>query len=347
MGNHAKIPVTVLTGFLGSGKTTLVNRILTADHRHRIAVIENEFGDIPIDNALVLSGDEEIIEMSNGCCLCCTARTDLIDILRRLLERQDRFDRVLIETSGMADPNPVAQTFFVDEEVAANFELDGIVTMVDALHVDAHIDEVADNGVGAHVTDQIAFADRVILNKTDLVSPSKADSVAERIRRVNSTADIIRSSYADVDVADVLGIGAFTGAGRNAEDPDRMDGGTHLHDPTLVSVELEIEDDVDLAAVESWVAGLLRDRDEDVYRIKGLLSLVGDPRRFVLQGIHSMFEITPGTPWGGDRRSTRVVLIGRNLDREELSRDLRSCAAGVAAFGDPASCGAPSATGTL
>ncbi|WP_221332547.1 CobW family GTP-binding protein [Nocardiopsis composta] len=321
--------MTVLTGFLGSGKTTLVNRILTADHEHRIAVIENEFGDIPIDDALVLSGDEEIIEMSNGCCLCCTARTDLIDILRRLLERQDRFDRILIETSGMADPNPVAQTFFVDEEVAANFELDGIVTMVDALHAEAHLEEGSGDGVGSHVADQIAFADRIVLNKTDLVGPAQADAVEERIRGLNATADIIRSRYADVDVADVLGIGSFSGASRSAEDPDRMDGGAHLHDPTLDSVALDLGGDVDRAAVESWVAALLRDRGEDVYRIKGLLSVGGDPRRFVLQGVHSMFEITPGTPWGGDRRSTRVVLIGRNLDREELDRGLRSCTAGA------------------
>lgn len=343
MATTAKIPVTVLAGFLGSGKTTLVNRILTADHGQRIAVIENEFGEIPIDDALVLTGEEEIIEMSNGCCLCCTARTDLIDILHRLLERPERFDRVLIETSGMADPDPVAQTFFVDEEIAAAFELDGVVTMVDALHAGAHLDEAAGEGggraggggVGARVTDQIAFADRVVLNKTDLVAPEEADAVDERIRGVNATADVVRARYADIDVAGVLAIGAFGGTGRVAGDPDAMDGwdeGAHLHDPTLDSVSAEVEEAVDADAVREWVAGFLRERGRDVYRIKGLLAVEGDPRRFVLQGVHTLFEITPGTPWNGERRSTRVVVIGRNLPPgEELARALRSCTPRTAA----------------
>ncbi|MDA2804223.1 CobW family GTP-binding protein [Nocardiopsis suaedae] len=351
-----KIPVTVLAGFLGSGKTTLVNRILTADHGARIAVVENEFGEIPIDDALVLTGDEEIIEMSNGCCLCCTARTDLIDILHRLLERPERFDRVLIETSGMADPDPVAQTFFVDEEIAAAFELDGVVTMVDALHARAHLDGAAGEGgegggVGTRVTDQIAFADRVVLNKTDLVSPEEADAVEERIRGVNATADVIRARYADIDVAGVLAIGAFGGAGRVAGAPDAMDGwdeGAHLHDPTLDSVSVEVEEEVDADAVREWAEDFLRERGPDVYRIKGLLAVGGDPRRFVLQGVHTLFEITPGTPWNGERRSTRVVVIGRDLpSREELGRALRFCSPAQAGGRTPARASIPASSSAM
>ncbi|NNH71319.1 GTP-binding protein [Nocardia uniformis] len=320
-----KIPVTVLTGFLGSGKTTLVNHILTANHGFRIAVIENEFGEIPIDNDLVLNADEKIIEMSNGCCLCCAARTDLIEILHSLLERSDRFDRILIETSGLADPNPVAQTFFVDEEVEKHFALDAIVTLVDAKHVRAHLDEDGHDGVGSHVVDQIAFADRIVINKVDLVDANTVREVEKTVRGINATADIITSRYAAVNIADVLGIGAFDMARTMSGDPHWLDESDHQHDPNLTSVGIEIPGRFDHRALETWLTTHLDERGADVYRMKGLFAVDDDPRRFVLQGIHSLFDIRPSTPWQDEERTGKVVFIGRDLDRAALTRGLRSC----------------------
>ncbi|WP_211261130.1 CobW family GTP-binding protein [Pseudonocardia acaciae] len=314
-----KIPVTVLTGFLGSGKTTLVNHILTARHGHRIAVIENEFGDIPIDNDLVLGGDEKIIEMSNGCCLCCTARTDLIEILRSLLERPEPVDRILIETSGMADPNPVAQTFFVDDEIAARFELDAIVTLVDAKHVDAHLDEVDHNGVGRQVFDQIAFADRIVVNKVDLVGAGEARAVTDRMRGINATAEMLTSSYARIDLSRILGVGAF----QNSSEPEFE----HPHDPTLASVAVELDGELDRSAFDAWLAGFVHARGDDLYRLKGVIAVAGDDRRLVLQGIHHIVDVHPGTAWSSTPRRTKVVAIGRDLNQSALQAGLRTCLA--------------------
>jgi len=325
MSTASKIPVTVLTGFLGSGKTTLVNHILTANHGHRIAVIENEFGEIPIDNALVLGGEEKIIEMSNGCCLCCTARTDLIDILHSLLERAEKFDRILIETSGMADPNPVAQTFFVDEEISSRFALDAIVTLVDAKHVDAHLDEVDHNGVGTQAADQIAFADRIVVNKVDLVTEQQLGRLEQRIRGINATAEIITSSYSAVDLEQILGIGAFDLTRTVAADPAWLDDSKHVHEPSLTSVGIELDGDLDGAALQGWLTGYVESHGDDLYRLKGVLAVDGDERRFVLQGIHRMFDLAPSAPWGRDRRTSKIVFIGRDLDRTELTRALQSC----------------------
>ncbi|MFB7719981.1 CobW family GTP-binding protein [Nocardia sp. NPDC056100] len=327
MAEHNKIPVTVLTGFLGSGKTTLVNHILTAQHGHRIAVIENEFGEIPIDNDLVLNADEKIIEMSNGCCLCCTARTDLIEILRSLLERSDRFDRILIETSGLADPNPVAQTFFVDEEITANFTLDAIVTLVDAKHIRGHLAETGHDGLGSTVVDQIAFADRIVINKVDLVDAPELAAVEREVRAINATADIIASRYADVDLADVLGIAAFDLSRPMAGDPHWLEDDGHQHDPTLTSVGIELDGALDQHALQEWLTAHLRDHGAEVYRMKGLFAVEQDPRRFVLQGVHEVFELRPSTPWLDQDRTGKVVFIGRDLDRAELTRGLLSCLA--------------------
>ncbi|RDI56047.1 CobW family GTP-binding protein [Nocardia mexicana] len=325
MAEHNRIPVTVLTGFLGSGKTTLVNHILTANHGHRIAVIENEFGEIPIDHTLVLNADEKIIEMSNGCCLCCTARTDLIEILRSLLARSDHFDRILIETSGLADPNPVAQTFFVDDEVAANFTLDAIVTLVDAKHIRGHLAESGHEGLGSAVVDQIAFADRIVINKIDLVDAGVVETVRQEMRAINATADIIDSRYADVDLGDVLGIQAFDLSRPMSGDPNWLEDDGHQHDPRLASVGIELEGTVDQRALEQWLTAHLRERGDDVYRVKGLFAVDRDARRFVLQGVHGIFDIRPSTPWRGENRTGKVVFIGRDLDRTELTRGLRSC----------------------
>jgi G3E family GTPase len=321
------IPVTVLTGFLGSGKTTLVNHILTANHGHRIAVIENEFGEIGIDSDLVIGGDEKIIEMSNGCCLCCTARTDLIEILRSLLERRERFDRVLIETSGMADPNPVAQTFFVDDEIARHFQLDAIVTLVDAKHVGGHLDEVHHDGVGDHVVDQIAFADRIVVNKIDLVTAAELRAVERRLRGINATAEILTSSHARIDLSRILGIGAFDLNRELQNRPDWLAEPEHLHDPALGSVGVEVAGELDRAAFEEWLRRLVDDRGGDLYRYKGLIAVRGDERRLVVQGVHRLHDLQAGEPWGTQERSCRMVLIGRDLDREELTSGLAACGA--------------------
>lgn len=326
MSTAAKIPVTVLTGFLGSGKTTLLNRILTEQHGQRIAVIENEFGEIPIDDALVLTGEEEIFEMANGCCLCCTARTDLVRMLHTLLERPGRFDRIVIETTGLADPNPVAQTFFVDETISTQIALDAIVTMVDAKHIGPHLDQVDIGGVGDTAFDQIAFADKIVVNKTDLVSEAELASVEQRLRSINATADILRSQQAKVQLDAILGVGAFDLSRTMAVDPDWLDE-EHTHDPSLESVGVEFDGELDRERLDAWLVGLLDARGDDVYRVKGIIAIDGDAYRAVLQGIHRLFEVRSANPWGPEPRRNKVVFIGRDLDRAELNRGLRSCLA--------------------
>jgi G3E family GTPase len=321
-----KIPATVLSGFLGSGKTTLLNRILTENHGQRIAVIENEFGEISIDDALVLQGDEEIIEMSNGCCLCCTARSDLVRMLHSLLERPGRFDRIVIETTGMADPNPVAQTFFYDEQISQEVELDAIVTMVDAKHILPHLAEVDVEGVGDKALDQIAFADKLVLNKTDLVDAAELDAVESRLRGINATADILRATYASVDLDRILGTNAFATTHTAAVDPDWLEA-EHVHDPALASVGIELEGDLDSARLEKWIAELVDEQGDTIYRLKGILALKGDARRSVLQGIHRLYEFRPAQPWGADERANKLVFIGRDLDRAALTDGLRACLA--------------------
>ncbi len=321
--DRPKTPVTVLTGFLGSGKTTLVNHILTTEHGLKVAVIENEFGDIGIDNALVIGGDETIIEMSNGCCLCCTARTDLIDILHSLAERPDRFDRILVETSGMADPNPVAQTFFVDEEVAEHYTLDAIVTLVDARHVQGHLDETQVDGVGNHTSNQIAFADRIVINKVDLVDEATLAAVTERVRSINASAQILTSHYGAVDLTEILGIRAFRRAGGQDSGPDWLHGSEHSHDPTLESVSIELAGEVPLDRLRSWLDAYIAAHGDEVYRLKGILRASDQPCAYFLQGVHRLYDIFPAP--GADPAPDRSVLvfIGRNLDRDQLTGDLQ------------------------
>ena len=320
-----KIPATVLTGFLGSGKTTLLNYILTANHGQRIAVIENEFGEIPIDDDLVMLADEEIFEMSNGCCLCCTGRSDLIRILRTLLTRRDRFDRILVETTGLADPNPVAQTFFIDDEIASQISLDAIVTLVDAKHIGGHLDEIREDGVGSQAFDQIAFADRLVINKVDLVTDEELSDLEDRLRHINATATIVTSTYASVDLDSLLGVGAFDLSRTMAIDPDWLEGDEHSHDPSLRSVGIEMPGELELHRLDAWLTELL-DRDgDDIFRMKGILAVAGDDRRFVLQGVHRIFETRPIDPWGHEPRGNRVVFIGRALDRDALTAGITAC----------------------
>lgn len=443
-----RTPVTVLTGFLGSGKTTLLNRILTEQHGKRIAVIENEFGEIGVDQELVINADEEIFEMNNGC-ICCTVRGDLIRILGTLMKRKDRFDRILIETTGLADPGPVAQTFFVDEDLRHQVRLDGIVTLVDARHVWQHIDDAPE------VREQIAFADVIVINKIDLVTPEDLERLEARIRSMNAAARLYRTQQAAVDLAAVLDIGGFdlaraleidpafmepeypfewggvyrlaagtyrlaVGAGPDAamqvvllplddDTPAAQDaareqawrifahaahpvapGGAllpaahpfelelaagaatfdiaiaadgcyalftqhhpdefgmalqdaqgrpvlplvaraykpdHEHDEEVSSVAMSFVGDLEAKKLNAWLSELLLRQGADIFRMKGVLSIKGQPDRFVFQGVHMLFDGRPDRPWGDEPRINKLVFIGRRLDRAVLTEGLRACLA--------------------
>lgn len=359
-----KIPVTVLTGFLGAGKTTLLNYILREKHGRKIAVIENEFGEIGIDGGLVLESTEEIYEMTNGCICCVGAvREDLVRIIKMLLERPERLDHIIVETSGLADPYPVAQTFFIDDPVARQVTLDAIVTMVDAKHITAHLDDVKLDGIDNQAVDQIVCADRIVINKVDLVDAREIEALTERIRGLNATADIVTSNYAQIDLGKILGIGAFevsqrlmqigddhaAGQTEQAEHPDTHGHGDHgdhaphapdhehaefaheahdhQHDPSVSSVGIEVSSDVDIAAMQRWIDELRAANSEDLFRMKGILAVKGEEHRYVLQGVHSLIEFRPAQPWGCEPRSSRVVFIGRDLDRAALNQRFEACLA--------------------
>ena len=446
MDTPSKVPVTILTGFLGSGKTTLLNRILIEEHGKRIAVVENEYGEVGIDQALVINADEEIFEMSNGC-ICCTVRGDLIRVLGNLNKRRDKFDYVLVETTGLADPGPVAQTFFMDDEIGSAYSLDGIVTLVDAAHIDQQL------GRSDESTEQIAFADVLVLNKTDLVNGEALDGLETRLRDMNRMARVVRSERANVSVDTVLNLGAFdldqalerrptflepeypfewTGVysldvGRYelslAEGPDpemslvvvsdqgaddvalresaewcvrryaepgehihpgqEISVGTHVnlqldspgrksfllevdtpmrvglfaqhlaeefdlqltnadgavvpteaertwvaqheHDDEVGSIAIEMDGDVDPDRLNRWLGELLRERGVDIFRMKGFISLAGQSRRFVFQGVHMLFDGQPDREWGETPRRNQLVFIGRNLDEQSMRQDFEAC----------------------
>jgi G3E family GTPase len=447
MTTTQKVPVTILTGFLGSGKTTLLNRILSEEHGKRIAVIENEYGEVGIDQALVIDAEEEIFEMSNGC-ICCTVRGDLIRVLGNLMKRRDKFDYVLVETTGLADPGPVAQTFFMDDEISSEFALDGIVTLVDAFHIDQQL------GRSDESTEQIAFADVVLLNKTDLIANESLDNLESRLRGMNKMAKIIRSEKANVPVETVLNLSAFnldqalerrptflepeypfewTGvysvkpgryellleegpdpnmslvvktdqgisdaklrdgaeicvrhyaeqpeginpsqiiplgkhidlnlessgqksflididkdmqiglfAQHTAEefdiklvesgksttispDAERTWVAQHEHDDEVGSISIERDGDVDDKKLNAWLSKLLQEKGIDIFRMKGFLSIAGDSRRFVFQGVHMLFDGQPDRPWGDLKRQNQLVFIGRNLDEEGMRQGFEAC----------------------
>jgi G3E family GTPase len=322
-----KVPVTVLTGFLGAGKTTLLNHVLTAQHGRRIAVIENEFGEVGVDDALVLDAEEEIFEMNNGC-ICCTVRGDLIRILGNLIRRRDRFDHIIIETTGLADPAPVAQTFFVDEEMRQHLELDAIVTLVDARHVRLHLDEQKPEGVENESIEQVAFADRIVVNKCDLVDDDELDDLEDRLRGINALAQIRRAEYAEVDLDFVLGVGAFDLTRVLEMDPEFLSDTDHQHDQSVTSVGFELPGEVQLPLLDGWLGWLLQEKGVDIFRMKGVLNVAGDDRRFVFQGVHMLLDAEPDRPWrDGEERVNRLVFIGRNLDRAELHERFLACVA--------------------
>ena len=441
-----KVPVTILTGFLGSGKTTLLNRILSEKHGKRIAVIENEYGEVGIDQGLVIDVEEEIFEMSNGC-ICCTVRGDLIRVLSNLMKRRDKFDYVLVETTGLADPGPVAQTFFMDDEISLEFKLDGIVTLVDAFHINQQL------GRSDESTEQIAFADVIVLNKIDLVNNEELDVLESRLRKMNKMAKIVRSEMAETPINTVLNLGAFnldealvrrptflepeypfewTGiysmepgqseitlaegpdpsmslvvvadqgkedqALRNSaercvrlysEDAKQIQPGElipqdshvmldlsssgrksfylqtenkiqvglfaqhtaeefdiqvltkdkttipvetertwvaqHEHDDEVGSISIEINGDVEEKKLEKWLSKLLAEKGIDIFRMKGFISISGEPNRFIFQGVHMLFDGKPDRPWGNSPRRNQLVFIGRNLDEQDIRQSFEAC----------------------
>lgn len=347
--SHERTPVTILTGFLGSGKTTLLNHILTANHGKRIAVIENEFGEVGVDQELVIGAEEEIFEMNNGC-ICCTVRGDLIRILGNLMKRKDRFDYVLVETTGLADPGPVVTTFFFDEELKEKVRLDGVVTVVDCKHVALHWND-------REVKEQIAFADVVLLNKTDLVPAAEVDLLERRIHMMNRNAKVIRTQQSVTDVSNLLNINSFDLSkiekmeakptalpmheehhhhehGEHCAPDCGHDHGTdhkhhdHVHDEHIGSVGIELPGDLSPKKVNAWFSDLMATKGPDLYRFKGVLSLKGDTNRFVFQGVHMTLDSSTGSAWGSSPRVNKLVFIGKDLDRAAIEEGFRKCLAG-------------------
>ncbi|MFG1478931.1 GTP-binding protein [Xanthobacter sp. V4C-4] len=347
-----KIPVTVLTGYLGAGKTTLLNRILSQHHGKKFAVIVNEFGEIGIDNDLVVGADEEVFEMNNGC-ICCTVRGDLIRIIDGLLRRKGDFDGIIVETTGLADPAPVAQTFFVDEEVQAKTRLDAVVTVADAKWLSDRLKDAPE------AKNQVAFADVILLNKTDLVTPGELSEVEARIRGINPYAKLYRTQRSEIDIAKVLNQGAFdldrileiepAFLEEDAHDhhhhdhahgadcgPDcGHDHGHHhdhhhglhaVHDSEMQSVSFSTDTPLDPERFFPWVQQLVATEGPNILRSKGILSFKDDPDRFVFQGVHMILDGDHQRPWKADeKRQSRIVFIGRKLDVEGLRTGFLSC----------------------
>jgi G3E family GTPase len=312
-----------LTGYLGAGKTTLLNRILTEQHGKKYAVIVNEFGQIGIDNDLIVDADEEVFEMNNGC-ICCTVRGDLIRIITGLMKRKDKFDAILVETTGLADPAPVAQTFFVDDEVRARAKLDAIVTVADAKHLVQRLGDTPE------AKEQIAFADVVLLNKTDLVTPDELAAVEARIRAINSFAKLHRTERCRIELDKVLARNAFDLDRILEIEPDFLEEGhVHSHNDDVRSISLQLDRPLDPKKFFDWINATTQNRGPDILRLKGILDLKGDARRYVIQGVHMMIEGDHQRPWKPDEaRVSRLVFIGRNLSRAELEPQFRACMAG-------------------
>ena len=342
--NPEKIPVTVLTGYLGAGKTTLLNRILSEPHGKKFAVIVNEFGEIGIDNDLVVNADEEVFEMNNGC-ICCTVRGDLVRIIDGLMRRKGKFDAIIVETTGLADPAPVAQTFFMDENVGAKTKLDAVVTVADAKWLKDRLKDAPE------AKNQIAFADVILINKTDLVAPEELREIEARIRAINPYATLHRTERSQIAIGEVLG--------RNAFDLDRIldiepkfleaqkehdhdhdhhghdhhhhgegHGLKHYHDEDMQSLSLASDRPLNPDKFFPWVQDLVAKEGPNILRCKGILSFKDDPERFVFQGVHMILDGDHQRPWKeGEARTIRIVFIGRNLPEEAIRKGFESCVA--------------------
>jgi G3E family GTPase len=343
-----KIPVTVLTGYLGAGKTTLLNRILSEPHGQKYAVIVNEFGEIGIDNDLIVGADEEVFEMNNGC-ICCTVRGDLVRIIDGLMRRQGKFDAIIVETTGLADPAPVAQTFFVDETVGRKTRLDAVVTVADAKWLSDRLKDAPE------AKNQIAFADVILINKTDLVKPDELAEIEARIRGLNPYAKVHRTQRCEIALHEVLGRNAFDLDRILDLEPEFLDGDhdhdhddhhhdhdhdghdhshghhrglKHYHDEEMQSLSLATREPLDADKFFPWVQDLVQKEGPNILRCKGILSFEDDPERFVFQGVHMILDGDHQRPWNdGEKRESRIVFIGRNLPQEKIREGFQGCIA--------------------
>jgi G3E family GTPase len=321
------IPVTILTGFLGSGKTTLLNRILKEHHGHRIAVIENEFGEAGIDNELLVQDrEEQIVEMNNGC-ICCTVRGDLVRILGELHAKRQagqlQFDRVIIETTGLADPAPVAQTFFVDDDISQQYLLDAIVTMVDAKHAPQQLDEHHE------AQEQVGFADRILITKTDVVQPDEVAKLRQRLVRMNPRAKIGEARHGVAAIEDLLDIRGFNLHAILEIEPDFLTDVDHEHDDDVSSFVFREDKPLDLDRVEDFLGGIVQVYGTRLMRYKGVLNIKGMKQRVVLQGVHMLMGSEEGSPWKpGEKRESKMVFIGRDMPRDVLLDGLAHCVSG-------------------
>jgi len=317
------VPVTILTGFLGAGKTTLLNRILREEHGHRIAVIENEFGEVGVDSAIIEKSEEQILEMNNGC-ICCTVRGDLIRILGTLKEKRDkgelRFDRVIIETTGMADPGPVAQTFFTDEEIGSYYLLDSILTVVDAKHAPRQLDEFRE------AQEQVGFADRILVSKTDVAAEEETRRLIERLKQMNPRAPIRKVHFGQAPLEEILDIRGFNLNAILELDPDFLAEAPHEHADQVEAFVFRAERPFDGDKLEQFLSGMIQVYGPDLLRYKGVLWMKGKANRVVFQGVHMMMGGDMGKPWAkGEKKQSLMVFIGKKLPRDLFLAGLEQC----------------------